>query len=45
MTKKKFGIQAKLMVFILPIVALAFIAVIVIAYNSSKNSIEVKTPI
>lgn len=43
MTKKKFGIQAKLMVFILPIVALAFIAVIVIAYNSSKNSIEAKT--
>ena len=43
MIKKKFGIQAKLMAFILPIVALAFIAVIVIAYNSSKNSIEAKT--
>ncbi len=43
MIKKKFGIQAKLMAFILPIVALAFIAVIVIAYNSSKSNIEAKT--
>lgn len=43
MTRKKFGIRAKLLVLILPIVALAFIAVIVISYNFSKSSIEVKT--
>ena len=43
MTRKKFGIRAKLLVLILPIVAFAFIAVIAISYNFSKNSIEVKT--
>ncbi len=43
MTKKKFGIRKKLMLFILPVVMLAFIAVIVIAYNFSKSSIEAKT--
>lgn len=43
MTRKKFGIRTKLLLLILPIVALAFIAVIVISYNFSKSSIEVKT--
>lgn len=43
MKRKKFGIRAKLLVLILPIVAFAFIAVMAISYNFSKNSIEVKT--
>ncbi len=43
MRRKKFGIRAKLLALILPIVAFAFIAVIAISYNFSKNSIEVKT--
>ena len=41
--KRKFGIRAKLMVGILPIIFLAFVVVVVIAYNSSKGSIEQKT--
>lgn len=41
--KRKFGIRAKLMVGTLPIIFLAFVVVVVIAYNSSKGSIEQKT--
>lgn len=41
--KTKFGIRKKLEVFILPIVTIAFVIVILIAYNSSKSSIEKKT--
>lgn len=41
--KVKFGIRRKLMVFIIPIVVVAFVAVVLIAYNSSKGSIEGKT--
>lgn len=41
--KAKFGVRKKLMVFILPLVAIAFIALIMIAYQSSKNSIQEKT--
>ena len=41
--KRKFGIRAKLMVGTLPIIFLAFVVVVAIAYNSSKGSIEQKT--
>lgn len=41
--KVKFGIRKKLEVYILPIIIIAFLAVILIAYNSSKSSIEGKT--
>lgn len=41
--KIKFGIRRKLLMFIVPIVILAFGGVMLIAYNSSKASIERKT--
>lgn len=41
--KKKVGIQKKLLRFILPVVAISFVSVIVVAYYSSKNSIGEKT--
>ncbi len=41
--KIKFGVRRKLMVFILPLVAIAFVALILIAYQSSKTSIQEKT--
>lgn len=41
--KTKFGVRAKLMTFILPIVAVAFVVLIWIAYQSSKSSIQEKT--
>lgn len=44
MTKKvKFGIRAKLLVLLLPIVVTSFIALILIAYGSARESIEAKT--
>lgn len=43
MSKKKFGIRAKLLVFILPIIAISFITLTVIAYQSAQNSIKDKT--
>ncbi len=41
--KRKFGIQAQLLAFLLPVVAIAFLVLIVISYMSSKTSIENKT--
>lgn len=41
--KKKFGIQAKLMIFILPAVAAAFILLILLAFQSFQLSIQEKT--
>lgn len=41
--KVKHGIRKKLETIILPIVAIAFVLVIIIAYNTSKGSIEGKT--
>ena len=43
MKQKKFGVRSKLLVFILPMVALAFIALIQIADNSTRSSLEEKT--
>lgn len=41
--KMKFGIRAKLMVLTLPIIAIAFVLLIVIAFISSRSSIQEKT--
>lgn len=41
--KRKFGVQAKLLTFMLPIVAVAFVAIIMIAYVRSKATIAEKT--
>lgn len=41
--KVKFGIRAKLMVFVLPIAVIAFALLIVIAFISSRSSIREKT--
>lgn len=41
--KAKFGVRRKLMVFILPIVVIALVSLILIAYQSSKTSIQDKT--
>lgn len=41
--KRRFGVQAKLMTFILPIVAVAFVALTFIAFYVSKTSITEKT--
>lgn len=41
--KKKFGVKAKLMTFILPAVAIAFVALVVIAFTVSKDAIAEKT--
>lgn len=41
--KRKVGVQAKLMSVILPVVGIAFFALILIAYNVSKASIAEKT--
>lgn len=43
MKQKKFGVKAKLLSFILPVVALAFVILIVIAYTTAKSSIAEKT--
>ena len=39
----KFGIQAKLMIFIIPLMVISFVALTLIAYNTAKNSIVSKT--
>ena len=41
--KAKFGIQAKLMIFIIPLMVVSFIALTMIAYNTAKDSIVSKT--
>lgn len=41
--KARFGIRAKLLIFIIPVVAVAFLALIMIAYNASKETIAEKT--
>lgn len=41
--KTKFGVRAKLMTFILPVVGIAFMFLIVIAFLSSRKSIQEKT--
>lgn len=41
--EKKFGIQAKLMTYILPAVAVAYIALVLIAINTAKSAITEKT--
>lgn len=41
--KKRFGVKAKLMTFILPVVAVAFIALVFIAFYVSKDAIAEKT--
>lgn len=41
--QKKYGIRAKLLTVLVPTVAIAFVLVIVIAYQSSRNSIKDKT--
>lgn len=41
--KVKFGIQAKLMIFIIPLMVVSFVAMTLIAYNTSKDSIVSKT--
>ncbi|SFQ14664.1 methyl-accepting chemotaxis protein [Lachnospiraceae bacterium XBB1006] len=43
MTKKKFGIKAKLLLFTLPIIAFAFLLVAFLSYNFAKDKISVKT--
>ena len=43
MKQKTFGVKAKLLSFILPVVALAFVILIVIAYTTAKSSIAEKT--
>lgn len=43
MKKKKFGVKARLLVFTLPIIAVAFIVLTVLAFSSSKVSIQKKT--
>lgn len=43
MKQKNFGVKAKLLSFILPVVALAFVILIVIAYTTAKSSIAEKT--
>lgn len=45
MNKAKVGIRTKLLVFILPIVAVAFVILTIFAYSSSKNSIQRKTSV
>lgn len=41
--KVKFGIQAKLMIFIIPLMIVSFVAMTLIAYNTAKDSIVSKT--
>ncbi|MCI7522196.1 hypothetical protein [Roseburia hominis] len=41
--KARFGVQAKLMSFILPVVAIAFLILIMVAFSVSKASIREKT--
>ena len=41
--KVKFGIQAKLMLFIIPLMVVSFIAMTLIAYNTASDSIVAKT--
>lgn len=41
--QKKFGIQAKLMIFIIPIMIVSFVALTLIAYNTARDSIVSKT--
>ena len=41
--KAKFGIQAKLMIFIIPLMVVAFVTLTMIAYNTAKDSIVSKT--
>ena len=43
MKKRKFGVRAKLLAFILPVVALEFFALIMIANVYSRNMLEQKT--
>lgn len=43
MEKKKFGIRAKLLGFILPIITISFIVLVAISYQYSKTSIQDKT--
>lgn len=42
-TKKKFGVQAKLLIFILPLVAVGFFSLVMMAYMESKTTIAEKT--
>ena len=44
MKKRKFGVRAKLLAFILPVVALALFALIMIANVYSRNMLEQKRP-
>lgn len=41
--KTRFGVRTKLLVFTLPLIAIAFVFLVVFAYNSSKSSITTKT--
>ncbi len=41
--KAKFGIQAKLMIFIIPLMIVSFVLLTAIAYNTAKDSIVSKT--
>ncbi len=41
--KAKFGIQAKLMIFIIPVMIVSFFGLTMIAYNTAKDSIVAKT--
>ena len=41
--KVKFGIQAKLMIFIIPLMVVSFVALTLIAYDTAKESIVSKT--
>lgn len=43
MLRKRFGIRAKLTLYLVPVIVVAFIAVIAIAYSSSRSSIQTKT--